>query len=250
MAEEIKNENQENTGKKSILSEVEGIDGITNFFKKYQNFFYIGIIAILLGVIAYTFLGKKSNPTKELQADAQTLQMIESYTNPQSPKKDSADLVLNGFENNAGLLSIIKKNPETVAANMARLQAAVAYLKTDRPKDALKMLESAKGFGPQVNAKRMFLIGDAKSEMATEKEPTNTKLADEAIDAYEDAANTLPGDVLSANYLLRAAYLQEKIGKMDAAKKTLLKIKDKYPESIPVKNGEVEKSLAKLGVEN
>jgi tetratricopeptide (TPR) repeat protein len=226
----------------SKINEVEGLAGVMNFFKKYQNYFFIGIIAILLGVIAYTFFGKKANPKKDAQSFASMQFALSAMS------KDSFELALNGDGTNPGLLAVIKKASGTSTEKIARMEAAKCYLQTDKPQLAFKMLEDADGFGKQINARRLSLMGDAKSELATGSEPTNVKLAQEAIDYYEKAANQFPEDTYSANYLFRAAQLSEKIGKNEDAKKTYFKIKEKYTDNTAVIR-DVEKYLGKLGVE-
>lgn len=243
MASKSKNENvetEEVVETKNALSQVEGLDTAMNFFKKYQNYFFIGIIAILLGVIAYSFLGKKSDPVKALKADGQMQYALQQMS------RDSFDIALNGDAQGPGLLAIIKKNSGTTVAKAAKIEAAVCYLKTNRPKEAIKLLEDATGFGPSIDGRRLSLIGDAKAELATETATVNNKLAQEAIGYYEKASNALPEDNTSAIYLYRAAQMNEKIGKNEEAKKIYAVILDKYPENRNVVN-DTEKSLGKLG---
>jgi tetratricopeptide (TPR) repeat protein len=244
MAEDLKKENVEQEVRNtSSLNENEALQNVTGFFKKYQNYIGIGLLAVAGVIVYFTVFKKKPNPTKELNAE----KMMEY------PKynisRDSFNIALNGDTIGPGLLDIIKKNKGTMLANQAMVQAAVCYLQTDRPKDALKYLEDAgSNFGKQGNARKLSLIGDAKSELATENNTVNNKLCEEAITYYEKAANEFKDDAMSASYLFKAAQLNELIGKLDAAKKIYVSIKDNYPDYQDMPT--IEKYLGKLGVEN
>jgi tetratricopeptide (TPR) repeat protein len=240
MAEKIKVENVEQVVVENN-SGVSELQGTVDFFKKYQNYIYGIVIAGLLGFLAFTFLRKKVDATKDLKAYAQM-----QYANEQR-SRDSFNVALNGDANGPGLLTIISKNGGTVTANEARLEAAKCYLSTDRPKEALKLLEKATGFGKQIDAKRLNLIGDCKGEIANESGTMNAKLGAEAIEYYEKAGNSFPEDPIAAYYFFKAAQMSEKIGKNEDAIKTYKMIKEKYPENTQVLR-DVEKYLGKLGV--
>ncbi len=244
MAEDLKNEKIDSTVAKvgTKLTEIEGISGTISFFKKYQLYFLIPIAAILLFVLYNQFFSKKTDIAKELKAD-NAIGMNGQYIS-----QDSFDVALNGGTNGEGLLSIIKKNKGNMTGKTASMEAATAYLKSNRPKDALKLLEDATGFGKQINARRLCMMGDAKSSIGTENGKVDNKICEDACNYYEKAANEFPEDEMSALYLQRAGELYEKIGKINDAKKVFLKIKEKYPFYPQI--AEVEKSLGKVGVEN
>jgi tetratricopeptide (TPR) repeat protein len=244
MAEDLKNEKIESTVEKAStkLTDIEGISGTINFLKKYQLYFLIPIAAILLFVLYNQFFSKKTDVAKELKAD-NAINMNSQYIS-----QDSFDIALNGGANGEGLLSIIKKNKGNITGKTASMEAAIAYLKSNRPKEALKLLEDATGFGKQINARRLSLIGDAKSSIGTENGKVDNKVCEDACGYYEKAANEFPEDEMSALYLQRAGELYEKIGKREEAKKAFVKIKEKFPTYPQI--ADVEKSLGKLGVEN
>ncbi len=244
MAEDLKKENVEQEVRNtSSLNENEALQGVTSFFKKYQNYIGIGLLAIAGVIVYFTVFKKKSNPTKELNAERTMQYPLYNIS------RDSFNIALNGDTTGPGLLDVIKKNKGTKLADQAMIHAAICYLQTDRPKEALKYLEDAgNDFGKQGNARKLSLIGDAKSELATENNTVNNKLCEEAISYYEKAANEFKADVMSASYLFKAAQLNELIGKLDAAKKIYLGIKDSYPEYQDMAT--IEKYLGKLGVEN
>jgi tetratricopeptide (TPR) repeat protein len=82
------------------------------------------------------------------------------------------------------------------------------------------------------------LLGDAYSEL-------NKK--EEAIAAYKKAGTTFEkDDVLSPEYLFRAGYLYESMGKNQEAIEMYQLIKDKYPGSR--RGFDIDRYLARLGV--
>jgi outer membrane protein assembly factor BamD (BamD/ComL family) len=215
MAEDLKKENEAKdvVTKTSLLHENETLQGVVGFFKKYQIYFGLAIAAVLLFIVYQQFFGKKVNPAKELNAERTMQGPLFNMS------RDSFDIALNGDSASEGLLNIIKKNSGSKIADQARLQAAICYLKTAKPKEAIKMLEKASGFGKQINARRLSLLGDAQSEVGTENGTVNKKICEDAISYYEKAANEFSEDDLAGAYLFKAAELQYKIGNADAAKK-------------------------------
>jgi tetratricopeptide (TPR) repeat protein len=244
MAEDLKKESEGKTVTKTanLLQENESIQQVAGFFRKYQMYIGIAIAAVLLFILYKQFFGTKQNPAKEMAAER-------ALQNPMfHMSRDSFDIALNGDSTGEGFLKIISKNKGTKIANQARMEAAICYLKTNRPKEAVKMLEEAGGFGKQINARRLSLLGDAKSDIGTENGVINKKICEEAIGYYEKAAGSFSDDDLSAAYLLKSGELYIKIGDLAAAKKVFINLREKYPDFQQM--GQVDKELGRLGVEN
>jgi tetratricopeptide (TPR) repeat protein len=237
MSSEIKNE------AKSSFTEIEGIKETIGFFKKYQNYFLIALGAIAVGALAYMFLGKKKDASNMLKA-VPKLQSAASYL-----AQDSLELALKGNSDLEGLEKIIKKNGNNAIGKEARYYAAVAYLRQGNNKKALELLDDAGGFGPHLNAKRLCLMGDAKSQMGVDSTGTvtNKKDAESAISYYKEAADQLPEDGSSGHYLYKAANLAEVLGNIEEAKKLLAKIIDTYIDDTQLQK-DAQKMAAKLGV--
>ncbi len=225
-----------------VLQQNEYVQGFVGFFNKYKPYFLGAVAGVLIFVLYKQFFNKPKDATKELKSEAAY------FSAAQYMKQDSFDVALNGNQNGAGLLSIIKTTKGTSTADQAMLNAAFCYLKTNRPKEALKLLEDAGGFGKNINARRLSLIGDAKSELATQNGKTDIKGCQDAIDAYEKAVSQFPKDDYNAVYLEKVGILYEKMGKPADAIKAYQKIKANYPEYMQI--NEVDKSLGRLGVEN
>ena len=150
MADEIKNEEQ--APKSAISKELESnetLQSAVGFFKKYQLYIGIALCAVLAYVLYSQFAGGNGNAVKELKAENDVM------TGVSMKETDSFDVALNGGANGMGLLQVINKNKGTQAANIARMEAGVCYLKIGKPAEAFKMFDDAGGFGTQINAKRL-----------------------------------------------------------------------------------------------
>jgi tetratricopeptide (TPR) repeat protein len=231
----------------SAIAENTELQSVVSFFKKYQNYIFIGLGVIALGVLAYMFLGKKGDGAKAMKYDL-ALRQGSYYASLDSV--GAWNMALDGDNKDfIGLKNIIKKASGTSTEKLARVQAAVCYLKKNQPKDAIKMLESANGFGKQLNARRLFLMGDANAILAFENNGTNAKFLNEAVSKYKAAANEFPEDLSGASYLKRAVEALDKANKPEEAKEICLKIKEKYVENEEVITS-IDKYLAKYGVIN
>lgn len=158
--------------------------------------------------------------------------------------KDSVNIALNGGavegRKVTGLLKIISNYDGTPAANRARYMVGTSYLQIKDFNKAIKYLEEFDANGAsQVQAAAYLALGHAYSEL---------KKTGEAFDNYKKAASVNEKDeVLAPNMILIAASYAKVIGKQKEALELYRKLRDKFPTSEPVKNGEVDKQLASLG---
>ena len=186
------------------------------------------IVLVLAGFLGYKFLVQEPNETK---ASSAMFHAEEYYRN------DSARLALNGDNVNAGFLSIISKYSGTRAANLAQFYAGSCYLKMNDYNNAVKHLKEFSTSVPQLQARTYGLLGDAYSEL-------NKK--DEAIEQYKKAGTVFEkDDMLSPEYLFRAGYLYETLGKNKDAIEMYQLIKSKYPAS--QRGYDIDRYLARLG---
>jgi tetratricopeptide (TPR) repeat protein len=153
-------------------------------------------------------------------------------------RMDSVSLALNGDNVNAGFTKIISRYPGTQAASLASFYAGSCYLKLGDFNNAVKYLKDFKTPSLQVQAKAYGLLGDAYSEL-------NKK--DEAIAAYKKAGTAFEKDeIISPEYLFRAGYLYESMGRNKEAIEMYQLIKDRYPAS--QRGFDIDRYLARLGV--
>ena len=187
------------------------------------------ILIVVLGFFAYKqfFI----DPKEKLATEA--MFRAEDYY-----RADSIRLALNGDAVNAGFARIVSRYSGTKAANLASFYAGSCYLKLGDFNNAVKYLKDFKTSAIQVQAKAYGLLGDAYSEL-------NQK--DQAVEEYKKAGTLFEQDeVISPEYLFRAGYLLESMGKSQDAIAMYELIKSKYPSS--PRGFDIDRYLARLGV--
>jgi tetratricopeptide (TPR) repeat protein len=207
-------------------------------FEKYwgsygkQTMYALAVIVLLVaGYFGYKTLVQEPNEKKATEA----MFRAEEYF-----RMDSARLALQGDNINAGFLKIISKYSGTKAANLASFYAGCSYMKLGDFNNAIKYLKDFSTPALQVQARTYGLLGDAYSEL-------NRK--EEAAAQYKKAGTVSEkDDLISPEYLFRAGYLYESMGKNKEAIEMYQLVKDKYPNS--QRGYDVERYLARLGAIN
>lgn len=206
------------------------VDKVTGFWYQYSKQIMIGFAAIIViggGIFAYHYLIAAPNEKKASEA----MRYAEEYF-----RQDSVRLALEGDNLNPGFLKIISKYSGTKAANLAHFYAGSCYLTMGDFKNAAKHLEDFSTSEPLVKARARALLADADSEMGKK---------DEAVKLYKEAGTTFDkDDYYSPQYLFRAAYLYESMGKTKDAIEVYKMIKQKYPQ---FKEYDIDKYLGRLG---
>lgn len=152
---------------------------------------------------------------------------------------DSSNLVLNGDGQNKGVLSVISTYSGTRAANLAHYYAGVSYLKLGDYNNAVKHLKDFSTDAKQIQLLAYGCLGDAYAEM-------NKK--DEAVAAYKKAATAFDKDENNAaEYLFRAALLEETAGKVKEATDLYRELKEKFPKTD--KGYQADKYIARLSTD-
>ena len=186
------------------------------------------VLVALIGFVAYRELVQAPNKEKASEA----MFRAEDYF-----RQDSVRLALNGDNVNPGFLKIISRYGGTPAANLAHFYAGSCYLKLGDFKNAIKYLEDFSTDSKQLQARAYALIGDAHGEQGKQEE---------AAKQYEKAGKYFEeDDYNSPEYLFRAGYLYESLGKNKEAIDMYSLIKNKYPRT--ERGGEIDKYLARLG---
>lgn len=204
-----------------------------NTWDKYKKP-VIGLLAAIVVIAAGFIIYKKmfKEPAEERAAEA--IFKAEQYF-----ANDSLNAALNGDGTNRGFLQVISNHGGTEAANRAHFYAGVIYLRQGDYKKAVEHLKDFSTDARQIQMVAYGRLGDAYSEL---------KQNDEAVDAYQKAANTLPEDDLNASeFLFRAGYLLESMGKTSEALEAYKKIKEKYPRT--EKGFSVDKYIYRLSIE-
>jgi tetratricopeptide (TPR) repeat protein len=205
---------------------------VQQFWTKYNKQIVYALTVVLLLVAG--FLGYKSlilEPNEKKATEA--MFHAEEYY-----RMDSARLALNGDNINAGFLKIISKFSGTRSASLAEFYAGSCYMKLGDFNNALKHLKNFSTSSLQLKARAYGLLGDAYSEL-------NRK--DDAVAEYKKAGTVFDkDDFISPEYLFRAGYLYESMGKTKEAIEMYQSIKDKYPTS--QRGFDIDRYLARLGV--
>lgn len=189
------------------------------------------IVLIVAGYLGYKYMVLDPNEKKATES----IFRAEEYY-----RMDSVNLALHGDNANAGFLRIMSKYSGTKAANLAAFYAGSCYLKLGDFNNAVKYLKDFSTSAKQVQIRAYGLLGDAYSEL-------NKK--DEAAEQYKKAGTFYQKDeLLSPEYLFRAGYLYESMGKNQEAIEMYQMIKDRYPGT--QRGFDIDKYLARLGVVN
>jgi len=208
------------------------IDQFQHFWDRYGKQAGYGLLVLILligGYFGYKNLVSEPNEKKAVEA----MFRAEEYY-----RMDSAKLALNGDNVNPGFLKIISKYGSTKSGKLATFYAGSCYLKLGDYNNAVKNLKEFSTTDKQLQVRAYGLLGDAYSEL-------NNK--DEAAQQYKKAGTYFEKDVLfSPEYLFRAGYLYESMGKSTEAIALYQTIKDKYPTS--QRGSDIDKYLARLGV--
>jgi len=212
--------------------EISPVDKWKHFQDNYGRKATIGLTIILLAVLGYFGYKQFIQDPKEKQA-SEAMFRAEDYF-----RMDSVRLALNGDAVNAGFVKIISRYSGTKAADLASFYAGSCYLKLGDFKNAVKYLKDYKTAAVQVQAKAYGLLGDAYSEL-------NQK--EDAAEQYKKAGTYFDQDeIISPEYLFRAGYLYESMGRNQDAIAMYQIIKSKYPAS--PRGFDIDRYLARLGV--
>ncbi len=192
----------------------------------------IGIGIILVASIYVIYKKFFKDPAEEKAAEA--IFKAEEYF-----RNDSLNLALNGDGQNKGFLYVIKNYSGTKAGNLAHFYSGISYLKLGDYNNAVKYLKDFDSDAKQIQMLAYGRLGDAYSEL-------NKK--DDAVDYYKKAGSHFEDDEFnSSEFLFRAAYLLESMGKNDEALSTYKKLKEKFPKT--EKGFSADKYIYRLGIQ-
>ncbi len=215
-----------------LENEVSPVDKWKHFQDNYGRKSAIGLASVLILILGYFGYKQYILEPKEKQASEAMFRAEEYF------RADSIRLALNGDAVNAGFVKIVSRYSGTKAADLASFYAGSCYLKLGDFNNAVKYLKDFKTSAVQVQAKAYGLLGDAYSEL-------NKK--DEAAEQYKKAGTYFEEDqVISPEYLFRAGYLYESMGRSQDAIAMYEMIKTKYPGS--PRGFDIDRYLARLGI--
>jgi len=203
------------------------------FWARFQKPTLIVLVVIILGGGGWYGYNEYIAKPKEEKA-AEALFKAQQYFS-----QDSSNLVLNGDGQSKGVLYVIKTFGGTKAANLAKYYAGVSYLKLGDFNNAVKYLKDFSTDAKQIQLLAYGCLGDAYSEL-------NKK--EEAVENYKKAAGIFEKDENnSAEYLFRAALLEETSGKTKEALELYKQLKEKFPKTD--KGFQADKYISRLSIE-
>ena len=216
----------------------EGASRTEAWVEKNQKFIlgFIGIVAVcVLGYLAFQEFIQKP---KEVEA---TNEMFQAQTYFEqaltAPARDSLfNLSLNGGEGKYGFLDMIDKFGGTKAGNLSKYYAGMAYLNTNKYKEAIDYLDDFSSDDAIIGPLAKGGIGDAFVQLGQE---------DKALGYYETAATMNENEFTTPRFLLKAGTAAMNTGKKDKAIKHFTKIIEKYPDA-----AEATKATANIGKAN
>lgn len=187
------------------------------FITKYKKSIIAAIVAIIVIVGGGYSLKKFYFEPREDKAQS-LLTLGEQYI-----AQEDYDKALNGDGQFPGYLKIAKDYSFTDAANIATLQAGLAYAHKGDYKNAIKFLED---FSPKGDKSiSPSAVGALANCYAAEKQ------TDKAIETFKKAAKMANNEALSPLFLLEAGKLYENAGNKEEARKLYEQIKSDYPQS-------------------
>ncbi|MGI8638094.1 MAG: YfgM family protein [Segetibacter sp.] len=207
--------------------------GVTGFWENNKKLI-VGILLAIVVVAGGWMLYKNMVVAPKEDRAAEAMFKAEEYF-----RNDSLAVALNGDGQNKGFLNVIKNFDGTKAANLAHFYAGVIYLKTHDFNNAVKQLKDFSTDSKQIQMIAYGRLGDAYSELGKK---------DEAVDYYKKAGKEFEADQFySSEFLFRAGYLLESMGKNSEAIAVYKEIKEKFPKT--EKGFSIDKYIYRLNVE-
>jgi tetratricopeptide (TPR) repeat protein len=211
------------------------VTGPQSFTEKYRNFLLIGGVAVL-AVVGYFIYNWSQKDKVNALAQAEMVMPVLYY------EQDSINKALNGDGQSATLSDIVEDYGSTDAGNMARYYLGTAYLKSGNLDEGIAALEEYKQNHSMVSAAALGSLGYAYEQKGD---------FETAAKHYEEAAHTPKDNMYSTPlYLMHAGRNLESANKTEEALVLYKEIKEKFPLSDQVRDGSVDRSIAKLSEED
>ncbi|MEX2592738.1 MAG: tetratricopeptide repeat protein [Anditalea sp.] len=172
----------------------------------------VAVVLVIAGILFYQIHKANQNET----AQGEMFQAVYYY------EQDSVELALNGDGVNPGFLQIIEDYSGTDASNLSHFYTGSIYLSQSNFQQAIDHLEEFSSDDFLVQAKAYSLIGDAYIELDN---------FNEAINAYQKAADYKENKYFTPKYLYKLALAYEEAGEIDRAIEAYERIENEYFES-------------------
>ncbi|HEX2899128.1 MAG TPA: tetratricopeptide repeat protein [Bacteroidia bacterium] len=211
------------------------VTGPQSFTEKYRNLLLIGGVAIA-AVVGYFIYNWSQRDQVNAEAQAEMAMSVLYY------EQDSVNKAINGDGQNTSLLDIVEDFGGTDAGNMGKYYLGTAYLKAGNLDEGIATLEEYKKTHSMISAAALGALGYAYEQKGD---------FEGAAKNYEEAAHTPEDNMYSTPlYLMHAARNLESGNKTEEALKVYKEIKEKFPLSDQVRDGSVDRNIAKLSPED
>ncbi len=202
----------------------EGASRTEAWVEKNQKAILGVIVVVAVGVLGYFAYHQYIQKPKEIEATNEMFQAQHYWEEAlTAPAKDSLfNLSLQGGEGKFGFLDIIDNYRGTNAANLAHYYAGMAYLNTNKYKEAIEQLDKFSSKDDILAPLAKGGIGDAFVQLGQNED---------ALKYYEEAANMRTNDFTTPRFLLKAGIVAMSLNKSDKALNHFKQIVEDYPKS-------------------
>jgi len=197
------------------------------FLDKNKQSLTIGLVAILAIVVGSFYYFSMYLPEIEKEAQQNVYQAQQAFA------IDSFELAMYGGNDFMGFEEIIDNYGASAIGNTSKYYMAVSLMNTGDYEGAIEYYKSYSPKDHMTSALTEGGIGDCLSQL---------EAYEEAVTAYEKAANAYVNEFTTPIYLKKAGILSEDIGDYEKAVKFYERIKSQYPDS--QEGRDIEKYLA------
>jgi tetratricopeptide (TPR) repeat protein len=211
----------------------DAVHSVAGFWEKYKTII-IGVSATIILVAGGWIVYKRMFQEPKEERASEAISKAQEYF-----AMDSLNLALNGDGQNKGFLYILKNYDGTKSGNLAHFYAGVCYLRLGDYKKAVDNLKDFDSDSKQIQMIAYGRLADAYSEIGKKED---------AADYYKRAGRHFQEDEFnSSEFLFRAGYLLESLGKNKEAVEIYKEIKDKFPRT--EKGFAIDKYIYRLSAE-
>ena len=197
------------------------------FLEEKKQPLTIGLVAIIAVIFGTFYYFNMYLPPLEEEAQQNVFQAQQAFA------IDSFELAMYGGDDFMGFEDVIDAYGSTAIGNTSKYYMAVSLMNTGAYEDAITYYKSYSPKDHMTSTLKEGGIGDCLSQL---------EAYEEAITAYEKAANAYVNEFTTPIYLKKAGILAEEIGDYEKAVKFYERIKSQYPDS--QEGRDIEKYLA------
>lgn len=221
--------NQHSTTAEVFSTLDKGASRTENWIAKNQKYIFGFVGVVALATAGYLLYGKLVTEPKEDDAANEMFQAQQYFQQAvDGVASDSLyTLSLKGGEGKYGFLDIAEKYSGTNAANLAHYYAGMAYLNTNKFKEAIAELDKFKGDDVLLAPIAKGAIGDAFAQI---------NQLEEAFTYYVKAIELSKNDLTVPHYLLKAGQTALALNKKDKALQYFTDIKTNYENAPEASN--------------